>query len=137
MQRAVIMTLYLIAIAAGIALISVASVFYQQYQRHQFQLAKIADLQNQLLILTAGTVGVDERILKFERTLAKLKEQQSSQSLGTAPQHNYDHAIRLAKKGAAIEQLIDSCNLTDEEAHIIERMYGSGDESSSLKSDLH
>ena len=137
MQGAIIMTLYVIAIVAGIALIGVAGVCYQQYQRHQFQLAKIADLQNQLSILTAGTVGVDERILNFERTLAKLKEQQSSLSLGTAPQHNYDHAIRLAKKGVTVEQLIDSCNLTDEEAHIIERMYGADDESSGLKSDLH
>ncbi len=131
------MTLYLIAIIAGLALFGVVSLFHQQYKRQQYQLAKITDLQNQLTILTAGTVGVDERILRFERTLAKLKEQQSSLNLSVAPQQNYDHAIRLAKKGVAIDQLIDSCNLTDEEAHLIDRMYGAENTRVSIKNDLH
>lgn len=131
------MTVYLIAIIAGLALIGIYSLFYQQQKRHQYQLEKIVDLQNQLSILTVGAVSVDERVLKFERALAKLKEQQGSLNFGAVPQQNYDHAIRLAKKGVAIDQLIDNCNLTDEEAHLIERMYGAIDVDANIKSDLH
>ena len=53
--------------------------------------------------------------------------QQGSLTSAVAPQHNYDHAIRLAKKGVASNQLIDSCNLSEEEAHLIKRMHGDQD----------
>lgn len=96
----------------------------KQYKYNQTLVSKISDLQNQLTILTSGAVGNDQRAIHFERALSKLKEQQSSLSQTTAPQHNYDHAIRLAQKGVDMGQLIDTCNLTDEEAHLIERMHG-------------
>lgn len=101
-----------------------ASACYQLYKRQQYQAARIGDLQNQLAVLCAGTVSTDERLIGFERAISNLKEQQGSLTSTVAPQHNYDHAIRLAKKGVASHQLIESCNLSDEEAHLIERMHG-------------
>lgn len=121
------MTTFIIAIMSAITSIVLAAACYQLYLRHQSQLTRITDLQNQLAALCAGTVSTDERLIGFERTLSKLKEQQGSLTSAVAPQHNYDHAIRLAKKGVASNQLIDSCNLSEEEAHLIERMHGDKD----------
>ena len=118
------MTTLIIATMSIITSALMLTVCYHLYKHHQSQVAIISDLQNQLAILCSGTVSTDERLITFERTLAKLKEQQGNLSSSLAPQHNYDHAIRLAKKGVASNQLVDSCNLSDEEAHLIERMHG-------------
>ena len=118
------MTTFIIAIISVIISTFLATACYWLYQRHQEQTILMSDLQIQLAILCAGTVRTDERLISFERALSILKEQQGNLSSTIAPQHNYDHAIRLAKKGVASTQLIDSCNLSEEEAHIIERMHG-------------
>lgn len=110
---------------------------YRLYKLNQLQTAKIAGLQNQLSVLCAGAVGTDERIMRFEKTLNHLKEQQNTLDLGmnTHQGQGYDHAIRLARKGAGINQLIDSCNLSDEEAHLISRLHGS--ERHPINQELH
>jgi len=54
----------------------------------------------------------------------KLKDHQHSLDLNANHQPGYDHAIRLAKKGADIQQLINHCNLSDEEAHLITTLHG-------------
>lgn len=120
------MTLF-IAILSTLLTLIVGFYCHRLAKQQQAHIALISDLQNQLTALCSGTVNTDERMIDFERSISKLKEQQGSLSASLAPQHNYDHAIRLAKKGAASNQLIDSCNLSDEEAHLIERMHGDKD----------
>ena len=91
---------------------------------HQLQTKRIHDLQNQITALCSGAAGTDERIHKFEQTLSKLQDHQHSLDLSANHQPGYDHAIRLAKKGADIQQLINNCNLSDEEAHLITTLHG-------------
>lgn len=92
---------------------------------YQLQSERIRALQNQLSALCEGAAGTDERILRFEQTLNKLRDHQHAIDLtANSSQPSYDHAIRLARKGAGIEQLIDNCNLSDEEAHLISRLHG-------------
>jgi hypothetical protein len=88
-----------------------------------------------LSALCAGAVGADNRIVKFEQVLNQLKEHQNTLDLGMSSQHSYDHAIRLARKGAGMDQLIDNCNLSDEEAHLINRLHGS--DNSAFKQEFH
>ena len=130
------MTVLLIAISVGSLLtLIIASACHRFYKLGQFQTTKIADLQNQLAILSAGAVGSDERIINFEQTLSRLKEHQNTMGIGLSSQPSYDHAIRLAKKGVSINQLIDNCNLSDEEAHLIERIHGN--KQSAAHQDIH
>lgn len=91
---------------------------------YKLQSARIQALQNQLSGLCEGAAGTDDRILRFEQTLAKIRDHQHAIDLSANSQPAYDHAIRLARKGAGIEQLIDNCNLSDEEAHLISRLHG-------------
>ncbi len=91
---------------------------------YQLQSKQIHTLQNQLSALCEGAAGTDERILRFEQTLTKIRDHQHSLDLRANSQPGYDHAIRLARKGAGIEQLIDNCDLSDEEAHLISRLHG-------------
>lgn len=91
---------------------------------YKLQTERIHNLQNQLSALCEGAAGTDERILRFEQTLAKIRDHQHALDLTANSQPAYDHAIRLARKGANIEQLIDNCNLSNEEAHLISRLHG-------------
>jgi len=129
------MTIILVASISLVA-IMVATTSYRLLKLNQHQAAKIGSLQDQLSLLCAGAVGSDKKIMKFEQTLNQLKEHQNTLDLGmSSTQHNYDHAIRLARKGVGIEQLIDNCNLSDEEAHLINRLHGK--DNTEFKQELH
>lgn len=123
-------TLTMIVTAAiVIATLIVCITGYRLFRLNRVQAEKITGLQSQLSVLCAGAVGTDDRIHKFEQTLSSLKEQHNTLSLGTSSSPpSYDHAIRLARKGVGTEQLMDNCNLSDEEAHLISRLYDSEDQ---------
>lgn len=129
------MTTLIIVMAMTIITLLVSHACYRLYKLNKQQTAKIVSLQSQLAVLCAGAVGTDERIVRFEQTLHKLKEQQHTLDLGTNTQQGYDHAIRLARKGASINQLIDNCNLSDEEAHLISRLHSR--DYQTMTQDLH
>ena len=130
------MTTYIIVAAFIFFALIATGIAVRLFKVNRMQAEKIAGLQNQLSVLCVGAVGTDERILRFEQTLTKLKEHQNTLDLGTTTQHSYDHAIRLARKGVGINQLIDSCNLSDEEAHLISRLHG-GDIKNSHIQEIH
>ena len=96
------------------------------------QSRKINALQNQVAALSAGAVGLDKRVLQFEQALNKMKEHQNTIDVGIAPTHNYEQAVRLARKGMDSRQLMDNCNLSAEEAHLISRLHGAETNSSAL-----
>lgn len=127
------MTLLMIVIGSLLLTAIIANIFYKLHQLNQSQAKNITSLQNQLSTLYAGAVGTDERILQFGLLLNQLKESQNTLSMSVPTEHNYDHAIRLARKGVDMAQLIDNCNLSNEEAHLISRLHGE----SSNKQELH
>jgi hypothetical protein len=130
------MTFYLI-IAAVISIVVIGFTYTVRrlFSHTKAQAAIIADLQNQLSAFCAGAVGADNRIVKFEQMLNQLKEHQNTIDLGMQSHTSYEHAIRLARKGAGMNQLIDNCNLSDEEAHLINRLHGK--ENSGFNSEIH
>lgn len=96
------------------------------------QSKQISAQKNQIAALSAGAVGLDKRVLQFEQALNKMKEHQNTIDVGIAPTHNYEQAVRLARKGMDSNQLMDNCNLSAEEAHLISRLHGAETNSSSL-----
>jgi len=107
---------------------------YRFFRLSRSQAIQISALQQQLSALCSAAVGSDERIVRFEQTLMKIREQQNSMDLGQPQQQSYEHAIRLARKGVDINQLIDNCNLSEEEALLITRLHGAQRQS---VTDLH
>jgi len=99
---------------------------------YRIQAERIRSLQNQLSAICAGASGTDERILRFEQALSTIKAHQHAMDISSPGKQSYDHAIRLAKKGVSTEQLIDNCNLSDEEAHVIKRIHGQSQHDANL-----
>jgi len=113
--------LYSLVGLLGIVLLATS---YRFFRLSRSQANQISALQQQLSALCSAAVGSDERIVRFEQTLMKIREQQNSMDLGQPQQQSYEHAIRLARKGVDINQLIDNCNLSEEEALLITRLHG-------------
>lgn len=127
------MTIYIVITVMSAVFLFVGAATLRLMKLYQLQSNRIRSLQNQLSALCAGASGTDERMLQFEQVLNKIKDQQHSLELGSGSSHQaYEHAIRLARKGVDTEQLIDSCNLSDEEAHLISRLHGSRAEQASM-----
>ncbi len=116
-QLIVITVMSTVSLLVGVAILRL-------FKLYRIQRERIQTLQNQLAALCSGAVGTDERILRFEQTLSKIRDHQHALDITAHGAQGYDHAIRLARKGVGISQLIDTCNLSDEEAHLISRMHG-------------
>ncbi|MDX1572869.1 MAG: DUF2802 domain-containing protein [Methylophaga sp.] len=108
----------------GLSLLFVALMMLRFYRLYKIQSAQIIALEQQLAGLCAAAVGADERVVKFEQMLNKLREQQNTVNMGSGRQQGYEHAIRLARKGVSVDQIVDNCNLSDEEARLISRLHG-------------
>lgn len=126
------MTIYVVITVMSAVFLVLGLATMRLLKLHQMQAERIRTLQNQLSALCEGASGTDERILQFEQTLGKIRDHQHSLDLRSNSQLGYDHAIRLARKGAGVEQLIDNCNLSDEEAHLISRLHGRHAESAGI-----
>jgi len=78
--------------------------------------------------LTAGAIGVDNRLRKIEDREAALEHRQESienmQSQNEAP---FGEAIRLVQQGATVERLMEELNLSQSEASLIHMIHGGKD----------
>ena len=128
------MMLYILYSLVGLLGIVLLVTSYRFFRLSRVQASQISSLQQQLSALCNAAVGSDERIVRFEQALMKIRDQQKSMDLGQPQQHSYEHAIRLARKGVDINQLIDNCNLSEEEALLITRLHGAQRHSAT---DLH
>lgn len=118
------MLLFAISTTALLLLVIAVIVMFKHNRR---QAGQLTALQEQLNGLCAAAVGSDERMLQLEQHLHKIREYQNTLDINTSPARAYEHAIRLARKGGGVAQLIDNCNLSDEEAQLICRLHGQSD----------
>lgn len=118
------MMLYSLYSLVGLLGIVLLIASYRLFQLSRAQSHQITSLQQQLSALCSAAVGSDERVVRFEQALIKIREQQNTIGLGQPQQQSYEHAIRLARKGVDVHQLIDNCNLSEEEALLITRLHG-------------
>lgn len=84
----------------------------------------ISELRRDLRALTTAALGVGERVLKVERkqnndipTLNQVvKLTNNNESL-------YEHAIHLVQKGADVNDLVNTCGLSEGEADLVNLMH--------------
>lgn len=117
------------------ALLILVITLFVVLRRNHRQAKQVSALQEQLNGLCAAAVGSDERMLQLEQHLHKIREYQNTLDINATPARAYEHAIRLARKGGDVAQLIDNCNLSDEEAQLICRLHGQSD--SRQQTDIH
>ena len=80
------------------------------------------DLRQQMRALTSAALGMGERVLKMERNQKHLGERQDQVVMYEPANQPYEQAINMAQHGASIEEMVDSCGVSENEAHLIELM---------------
>lgn len=85
--------------------------------------AEVQALQNDLRALCAGAVGVGEHVERVEQQMRRLAERQDQVDLRDPATQSYRHAIKLAQKGASIEELMSASGLVRGEAELLMRLY--------------
>ena len=75
--------------------------------------------------LYSGAVGIGKRLNNIERKLRLNTERQDKLELRDIDQASYDHAARLVKNGAEVNELVDSCGISKGEAELIKLLNSS------------
>lgn len=101
---------------AGLAIHSLRRQNKQQQQT-------LAAVKNDLRALTTAAVSVGERLLEVERRQRRLAERQEQVDIYDSANQPYEHAIRMVEKGASVEQLVDVCGLSTNEAELLHMMH--------------
>ena len=86
---------------------------------------KVAVLESELSAMMDGAFGVASQLQQVEMNLkdtAQRQEQIQQRDLGNLP---YNEAVRLANKGASVEELVEQCGLSRSEAELVELLHKS------------
>lgn len=75
-------------------------------------------IQDDLAAICNGAVGVGGHLARLEEQTRGLLRRQEQLEMQEAPEQSYKQAIRLARSGANIDQLISDCGLAQGEAEL-------------------
>ena len=89
--------------------------------------AALQRLREDVQALCTGAVNMGKHLAAMEQKIRRLSERQDQLELRDPSQQAYGHAIRLAQRGAEIDELIASCGLTRGEAELLLRLHRSGE----------
>ncbi len=124
--------LWLMAAVVLLAVIAVAGLVGQRRSAAR-QDAAVRILQNDLRALCNAAVGMGDRVNQLERRLRQLSERQ--EALGLRQEQfdqedpevrSYSQAIKMAHKGAPVDDLIEVCGLSRGEAELVAMMHRLG-----------
>lgn len=124
--------LWLMAALALVGLLAVAGIAAQRRVAAR-QDAALRSLQNDLRALCNAAVGMGDRVNQMERRLRQVAERQEALGLRQdqlnqedPEARSYTQAIKMAHKGAAVDDLIEVCGLSRGEAELVAMMHRLG-----------
>lgn len=78
-------------------------------------------------LLLERLAGLEQQIAatntRLERMQERIEAAPQTATVATLPSANYQVAIRLAKNGARVDELVESCALTRQEAELVQRLH--------------
>ena len=121
----------LIALVASLAISAYAIiiVFRLKFHFKKVSLAeadKLAGLQNDIRALTAGAVGVGKKMFSLERDSRRIQERQNQAEVYKDDGRPYNQAIRMARNGTSVDELMSVCELSKNEAELLIMMHRLG-----------
>jgi len=101
-----------VAIIGGVA-------FSRQQRTLYVQREQLAAMRSDLAALSIGAVKLGEQFDLMTKRLQLASERQDTLELREPTEQSYGLAVRLARNGADIDELMASCGLVREEAELI------------------
>lgn len=84
---------------------------------------RVQVLQTELRAVTAGAVGMGQSIAKVEQLIRRLGDRQDQLVMSDPEGRSHAHAIKIARQGASVEEVINICGLVREEAELLVRLH--------------
>lgn len=91
-------------------------------------------LKRENKVISAGAVGVGQRIVDLEQYINDLAWRQNKQESRQSSLASYTQATKMASMGAQINDIIDSCGLSKAEAELVMVLQKKSHDTSSLAS---
>ena len=116
----------IVVVAVVASLLAIAIAGYIYYQGRHWMLRVEASqrvLQADMRALATAAVGVGERVRDLEQRLRNVAERQEQQELNEPSSQSYQHAKKLAQRGADMDELVDVYGLTQGEAELISMLH--------------
>ncbi|VAW93000.1 hypothetical protein MNBD_GAMMA22-572 [hydrothermal vent metagenome] len=109
----------------SLLLISVLLLFIVKTKKQQIRdQHDLSELKRDLRALTSAALGVGERVLKVERQQNNNEVKfDNVNKLSHNNDVSYEHAIHLVQKGVKVNQLVDSCGLSQGEADLVSLLH--------------
>lgn len=124
--------------STAIFLIVVMSYFKSRHTRRLLnaQSEQLNSLEATVSAACAGFAGMSENIGRLEQQLRRLGERQDQLDMRDPVTRSHEHAIKLARGGANIDELITICGLVRDEADLLIRLHGRQDSRNSTNFDI-
>ncbi len=124
-------SLFVIAVCLGLS-VALAYGYYQLNLRLKSAHQVIRGLQNDVSALCTGAVGVSQHLDKIEDQSRYLADRQDQINVSVSDDRPYIQAMRMAEKGMDIEELMNTCDLSREEAGLIYALHSNPQESGKM-----
>ena len=105
----------------GITLFFIVTWWQIIQQRNAFARRLVA-LEKQLRVITSGSVGMGEHILKLESELKNIR-QKRHHDVETEAQYSYSQAVKLIQQGVDASTVAANCGLSDCEIQLMELIH--------------
>jgi len=85
--------------------------------------ARLVGLQNDIRALTAGAAGLGKKLHSLESGSRRVQERQNQIEVHKSDGRPYEQAIRMAQRGASVDELMSVCEFSRNEAELIVMMH--------------
>ena len=112
----------------AVAITSAISFFYfhrrlsTKYQTLENQLQQI---QNEIRAINSGNLGMGRKITRFAKDIANVEINSSQNDMPNVDEKIYRQAGLLLSRGATVEEVVESCEITPSEAELLAIMHHS------------
>ena len=120
----------LTANAALLAAVGLAMIKFQRQLKSFEQFwnsptgAALADDQEQDAKPDAAVLGLERRVTEMQRVMRTIQERRPETVVETGPKLPIENAVRMAKHGATIDDLVRNCGLNVGEAQLMRKLHG-------------
>ncbi|MDX2503623.1 MAG: DUF2802 domain-containing protein [Gammaproteobacteria bacterium] len=100
----------------------------QLKQYTSLQQKQLKELAHELQTMTKAAYGVGKRINQLAGQIRELDDRQEEFDLKEQGSHSMQQAIALVQKGATIDELMDTCEMSRGEAELLIMVHGNQSE---------
>ena len=93
--------------------------------RYQILENQLLQIQNEIRAINSGNLGMGRKITRFAVDIANVEINSSQSEMPTVNERIYRQAGLLLARGATVEEVVESCEITPSEAELLSIMHHS------------